>query len=161
MEDKLKEFIKRAAYISDDDSVSDEQKKSIKELAEICEHIDNMPVSTELYKLDSEHPEKFIRVGFEFWHFISESEMRTLGLDTCQWVKIKVTYIRSGLFFYKYVDYKDVPEQWCPLNCLMMNLLHPVRFYPRAWGYDENWNWETLDGRVEIVRENDKCDINE
>ena len=130
------------------------------ELAEIIKKLDSHPVSTELHKLcrtsTGEIEEKFLEVGTVYWHFISDEEKRLLSLNVCQWVRIKLTYIRSGVYFYIYPDYPNASEQWSPTNSLNAMMLHFEEFYPEKYGWSPDWNWDTIDGRVKIKRLNNK-----
>lgn len=59
-----------------------------------------------------------ITVGREFWwNFPTDSDIfRATGE---KWVKLVVTYVRSGCFFYKVVGREDIPERFCSLNSFL------------------------------------------
>ena len=122
-------------------------------LTEMIAEIDSHLVSTQLRQLcrEGETVEKFLETGTVYWHFVDGAEQRLLRLDGCRWVRIRLIYIRSGIYFYTYPDYPDVPEQWSPVDSINAMMLHFEEFCPERWGWPSDWNWETLDGRVRIV----------
>ena len=107
-------------------------------------------VSTQLRKLDKDNYERFIIPDRLFWTFISKDEKHLLNLPCCQYVKIKVTYVRSHCFFYTFVDYPEAPEQFCATRSFYASELYPVVFDPAEWGFPSDWTYDTLDGRVTI-----------
>lgn len=92
---------------------------------------------------------EYIRVGHEYWYF-------RIGLScgTGDWVKLKVTYKRCGVFFYKELDKRckmERKEDYADIESIFARNLHPARFKNPNPEYFKPDNFDTLDGRVEIV----------
>lgn len=70
------------------------------------------------------------------------------------WMKLKVTYKRCGIFFYKVLDkrYKmERKEDYADIESAFTRDLHPVKFKNPNPEYFKQENFNTLDNRVEII----------
>ena len=68
-------------------------------------------------------------------------------------MKLKVTYKRSGAFFFKVLDkrYTNKKEEYADIDTVFARLLHPAIFKNTDPEYLIKENFDTLDGRIEIV----------
>lgn len=74
--------------------------------------------STILYDLYKDNYQSHIEVNREYWYyFVNGNEIA--DKYGSGFYKIKITYIRSGCLFYVFSDYKDIAEQFCPIDCFM------------------------------------------
>jgi len=73
-------------------------------------------VLRDLYKKD--YP-SHIKVNREYWYYFATKGNKIVDKYGSGYYKIKITYIRSGCLFYIFSDYKDIAEQFCPINCFM------------------------------------------
>ena len=74
--------------------------------------------STILYDLYKDDYQSHIEVDREYWYyFVKGNEIA--DKYGSGFYKIKITYIRSGCLFYVFSDYKDIAEQFCPIDCFM------------------------------------------
>lgn len=92
---------------------------------------------------------KHIKIGHEYWFF-----KMGLSCGTGDWMKLKVTYKRCGVFFYKVLDKRCIMERkedYADIESVFARHLHPVRFKNPNPEYFKAENFDTLDGRVEIV----------
>ena len=90
-----------------------------------------------------------IRVGHEYWFFNMDS---SCGPE--DWIKLKVTYKRRGVFFYKVLNkrYKmKRKEDYADIDSVFTQLLHPAKFKNPSPEYFKPENFDTLDGRVMII----------
>ena len=70
----------------------------------------------DLYGIDKY--KSHIEVNREYWYYFIEGN-EIANKYGSGFYKIKITYIRSGCLFYIFSDYKDIAEQFCPINCFM------------------------------------------
>ena len=66
----------------------------------------NITLTTQLYKMfggDDTAVKSYIKPGREFWHYDEEKKA---------FRKLKVTYVRTGVMFFNYVDEPDVEYAW-------------------------------------------------
>ena len=75
-------------------------------------------LSTTLKDLYGKEYQSHIEVGREYWYFFDTNSDIFKATGKC-WNKLRVTYIRSGCVFYDFPDVPNVPEDFCPLNCIM------------------------------------------
>lgn len=90
-----------------------------------------------------------IQIGQEYWFFNFDS---TLG--PADWFKLKVTYKRSGIYFFKVADkrYKmERKEDYADVESQFTRTLHPVLFKNPVPEYFKEENFDTLKGRVKII----------
>lgn len=90
-----------------------------------------------------------IKKGEEYWFFNAN-----LNKGPGEWMKLKVTYKRSGVIFYKVLDkrYKmENKEEYCDVSSVFAELLHPAKFKNPNPEYFKKENFDTLDGRIEII----------
>lgn len=80
--------------------------------------IKRITLSTVLYDLYKSDYPLHIEVNREYWYYFAEGN-EIADKYGSGFYKIKITYIRSGCLFYIFSDYKDVAEQFCPVNCFM------------------------------------------
>lgn len=78
-------------------------------------------ISTLLGDLYGSKMADHIRVNDEFWYYLTNDEELKNG-----WYKIVITYIRSKVYFYKYVDYPHREEEYFPIESVFPMLLKPV-----------------------------------
>lgn len=95
----------------------------------------------------------YIKPGQEYWFRNHDAGWGPLG-----WMKIRITYKRSGVYFYKVVDKNYIgnyigerEEQYADVDCVFTQWLHPVEFPNPAPEYFTPDNFDTLGGRVKIV----------
>ena len=92
---------------------------------------------------------KYIKVGHEYWFF-----KVGLSCGTGDWAKLKVTYKRCGVFFYKELDKRckmEKKEYYANIESIFARNLHPVKFKNPNPEYFKAENFDTLDGRVIII----------
>lgn len=92
---------------------------------------------------------EYIRVGHEYWFFNMDS-----SCGSGDWMKLKVTYKRCGVFFYKVLDkrYKmERKEDYADIDSVFTQLLHPAKFKNPNPEYFKVENFDTLEGRVIII----------
>lgn len=92
---------------------------------------------------------KLIAVGAEYWFFNYDFKKGPMG-----WMKLKVTYKRSGMLFYKVLDdrYKmDDKEECVSIDTMFVRDLHPEFFENPNPKYFKSENFDTLEGRVKII----------
>ena len=92
---------------------------------------------------------KHIKVGREYW-FFNMDEKRGPG----DWMKLKVTYKRVGVIFYKVLDKRyrmEDKEEYCDIESVFIRFLHPAIFKNPSPEYFRKENFDTLDGRITIV----------
>ncbi len=92
---------------------------------------------------------KHIKIGAEYWFFNTD---RNKGPG--DWMKLKVTYKRVGVIFYKVLDkrykMKD-KEEYCDVDSVFAELLHPAKYKNPSPEYFKKENFDTLEGRIEII----------
>lgn len=76
-----------------------------------------MVIKTTLDSLD--YP---LEIGKEYWYFWSGN---LEGVPNNTWIKYKVTFKRSGVIFFVFPDYPEVPEQHMEEFCVMDYMSHP------------------------------------
>ena len=99
--------------------------------------------------------DKIFKPGKQFWHWSNEEQ---------NWEKITVTYVRSGVFFYK--NEKTEEEKYAHVQSFKAMMLHPAVIDLKEYLEfliielnDEkyakkllnNTDWETINGRIKIV----------
>ena len=101
---------------------------------------------------------KHIRPGLYFWHFTNDYDNELLGIKGGflygEYVRIQITFVRSNVAFFRYVDYPNVPEQHFDLGSVMHWKLHPEKLSLKEYGAESLkgiTEWDTLDGRITIV----------
>lgn len=90
-----------------------------------------------------------IKIGHEYWFFNMDS-----SCGPGDWMKLKVTYKRCGIFFYKVLDkrYKmERKEDYADIESTFTRDLHPVKFKNPNPEYFKTKNFDTLNNRVEII----------
>ena len=90
-----------------------------------------------------------IKIGMEYWFFNMDKE-RGPG----DWMKLQVTYKRSGVIFYKVLDKRyrmEDKEEYCDIDSVFVRFLHPAIFKNHNPEYFRKENFDTLDGRITIV----------
>lgn len=90
-----------------------------------------------------------ISVGLGYWFFNYDSQKGPLD-----WMKLKVTYMRSGVIFYEVLDkrYKSVvKEEHVEMTSPFIRGWHEVCFTNPNLEYFKAENFDTLDGRVKII----------
>ena len=87
---------------------------------------------------------KHIKVGEEYWFYDFSIE---------DWMKLKVTYKRSSIFFFKVLDkrYKNRKEEYADIDTVFTRQLHPAIFKNTNPEYFKKSNFDTLDDRIEII----------
>lgn len=92
---------------------------------------------------------EYIKVGHEYWFF---------NLNTRQgpsdWMKLKVTYKRSGVYFYRVLDkrYKmEGREEYADIESVFTRHLHPAVYENPNLKYFKSVNFDTLNGRIKII----------
>lgn len=91
----------------------------------------------------------YIKVGSEYWFY----NINPL-LGPMDWMKMKVTYKRSGVYFYKVLDKrykKKRREEYADITSPFTINLHPAIYRNPDPKYFKPENFDTLGGRVEIV----------
>ena len=87
------------------------------------------------------------KIGSEYWFFNTDFN-RGQG----DWMKLKVTYKRCGVIFYKVLDkrYKmERKEEYCDIGSVFAELLHPAIFKnPNPEFLKKEKNFNTLNGRI-------------
>lgn len=84
---------------------------------------------SELYGRDGYQPH--IKEGQEYWYFFPDDT--EIFRETHEhWNKIRISYVRSGCLFYIFPEHPNVPEEFCPVSCIMasqfiMAELDPVK----------------------------------
>ena len=92
---------------------------------------------------------KHIQIGKEYWFF--NMNVKQGPMD---WMKLKVTYKRSGIFFYKVLDkrYKmDGKEEYADIESVFTRHLHPAVYHNPSPEYFKESNFDTLDGRIRVI----------
>lgn len=92
---------------------------------------------------------KLIKKGEEYW-FFNTSPKQGPG----DWMKLKVTYKRCGVIFYKVLDkrYKmEDKEEYADVDSVFVRQLHPAKFKNIDPNYFKKENFDTLDARIEII----------
>lgn len=80
-----------------------------------------MTFATTLFDMFGERSEdiaEYIKPGREFWHF-----------DGTSWRKLKVTYVRSGVMFFIFVDEPNTEKAWF-LGSFYAQSLSVAQIYP-------------------------------
>lgn len=91
-----------------------------------------------------------IHVDDEYWVYSELLEQLTHE----KWNKIKVTYIRSEVMFFNIIGHEDIPEQYFPINSLIVPTMIVAKLDPL-----KDLNWDNLnpeyyrfdDTRTEVV----------
>lgn len=92
---------------------------------------------------------KHIKIDKEYW-FFNTNDSR----GPRDWMKLKVTYKRSSVIFYKVLDkrYKmRDKEEYCDVSSIFVELLHPAVFKNPIPEYFKKENFDTLNGGIKIV----------
>lgn len=92
---------------------------------------------------------RIIKKGEEYWFFNTSPKQ---GPD--DWMKLKVIYKRCGVIFYKVLDkrYKmEDKEEYADVDTIFVRQLHPAKFKNPNPEYLKKENFDTLDGRIEII----------
>lgn len=92
---------------------------------------------------------KHIKVGKEYWFFNTDPKR-----GPNDWMKLKVTYKRVGVIFYKVLDkrYKmEDKEEYYHIDSIFAKHLHPAEFKNTNPEYFKESNFDTLDGRIKII----------
>ena len=92
---------------------------------------------------------KLIKKGEEYWFFNTNPKQ-----GPSDWMKLKVTYKRCRVIFYKVLDkrYKmEDKEEYADVDTFFISQLHPVKFKNPNPEYLKKENFDTLDGRIEII----------
>ena len=97
--------------------------------------------------------DKAIKVGCKYWTWPTIEVSSILRQRKTDWTLIEVTYIRSGVIFYQYIEDKNNAERWMPHYCNEAKLLHPSIIMLNEYGFGclRGKNWDTLHGRIKIV----------
>lgn len=92
---------------------------------------------------------KLIKKGEEYWFFNTNQNK-----GPRDWMKLKITYKRSGVIFYEVLDkrYKmENNEEYCDVSSVFAELLHPAILNNPNPEYFKESNFDTLDGRIKII----------
>lgn len=91
---------------------------------------------------------KHIKVGEEYWFFNTDNKQ-----GPTDWMKLKVTYKRSSVFFFKVFDkrYKNRKEEYADIDTIFTRQLHPAEFKNTNPKYFKVSSFDTLDGRIKII----------
>lgn len=92
---------------------------------------------------------KHIQIGQEYWFFNMNTKQ-----GPSDWMKLKVTYKRSGVYFYRVIDkrYKmEGREEYADIESVFTRHLHPAVYENPNPKYFKAANFDTLDGRVKII----------
>lgn len=125
-------------------------------LEEFQKYFGNIKIETTIKSISKSYgrynPKKawrLIKKGEEFWFFNTNDKCGPVD-----WMKLKVTYKRCGVIFYKVLDkrYKMADkEEHADVDDIFVELLHPAIFKNTDPEYLIKENFDTLDGRIEIV----------
>ena len=130
-----------------------EIEKFIKQL--INNDYSGMTFATTLFDLFNKRSEdiaEYIKPDREFWHF-----------DESKWRKLKVTYVRSGVMFFKFEDEPETERAWF-ISSFNAQTLCVAQIYPYEIAKilskthpDNNFvdickqcKWEDYDGKIKI-----------
>ena len=91
---------------------------------------------------------EYLKIGQCYWfhnHDISKGPY--------DWMKIKITYKRSGVYFYKVLDkrYKNREEEYADIDTIFTEHLYPAVYKNPNPEYLKPSNFNTLNGRVRII----------
>lgn len=92
---------------------------------------------------------RHIKIGREYWFFNTD-----LKRGPGDWMKLEVTYKRSGVIFYKVLDKRyrmEDKEENCDIESVFIRFLHPAIFDNPNPEYFRKENFDTLNGRVKII----------
>lgn len=131
--------------------------QEIKELANQLLNSDysGMTFATTLFDMFGKRDEdiaEYIKPNREFWHF-----------DEGKWRKLKVTYVRSGVMFFKFDDEPNVEKAWF-INSFNTQSMCVAQVYPNeiegilSKTYPDNnfaevcknCKWEDYGGRIKV-----------
>ena len=111
-----------------------------------------------------------IKEGKRYWYYwcLDTSIVKKYGSG---WYEIEITYIRSGCMFYTFVEYPDIPEDYCAVSCflaahLIPSELDPIKDLPKlsedlelnklTYYFDDEYtvikNWDNNE-EVEVTQE--------
>lgn len=109
--------------------------------------IGNLSTFNKIY--DPKEAWKLIKVGQCYWFYNYDF---TKGPS--DFMKIKITYKRSGVYFFKVLDkrYKtEGKEEYADMDTLFTKHLYPAVYKNPNPEYLKPENFDTLDGRIKIV----------
>lgn len=97
--------------------------------------------------------EKIIHVGEEYWTWPTQEMVSILRMKKADWTKIVITYIRSGVIFYRYLLDRFDTEYHMDYMSAHARMLHPALMELDKLGFEflRGKNWDTLHGRIRII----------
>ena len=123
--------------------------------SKVNNHYSGTIFTTTLFDMFGKRPDdyvEYIKPDREFWHF-----------DGCGWRKLKVTYVRSGVMFFKFEDEPDVERAWF-ISSYNAQTLCVAQVYPYEIARilsknhpDNNFveeckqcKWDDFDGKIKV-----------
>ena len=92
---------------------------------------DRIPIDCNLYGLCSKKEDRYpnlIKKNKKFWFFVNPYFAKAHKMKK-GWTTLTITFVRSGVYFFRYDEYPEHPEDHMEFGCsTMANDLYPVEF---------------------------------